>query len=128
MKRLACLLLLAGCVTTPPPPRVPEVPPVVDAAAAPRATVDAFLAAIDAQKFEDVHALLIKPLRDRYDVARLKADFEGEPNARQRVDAIRAARSAAMSFSEGEASLPLTHERQLRLVREGADWKIAALE
>lgn len=128
MKRLACLLLLAGCVTTPPPPRVPELPPVVDAAAAPRATVDAFLAAIDAQKFEDVHALLIKPLRDRYDVARLKADFENEPNARQRVDAIRAARSAAMSLSEGEASLPLTDERQLRLVREGADWKIAALE
>lgn len=90
--------------------------------------VDAFLIAVDAKNFEGVHALLAKSLRDRYDVTRLRTDFELEPNARARVDAIRAARSAPFQLSDSAASLPLHHDRRLRLVREDAQWKIASLE
>ncbi|MGV3621390.1 MAG: hypothetical protein ACO1OB_11270 [Archangium sp.] len=128
MKHLLAVVLMSACVTAPVKKPVPVVVPPVDAAAAPRATVDAFLVAVDAGKFDDVHGLLSASLRERYDAPRLAADFANEPNARQRVDAIRAARSRAFELSDSAASLPLQHGRQLRLVREAAAWKIAALE
>lgn len=127
MKSWVLVVALSGCVTTPPVPE-PVVEKPIDVAAAPRAAVDAFLAAVDAKNFDDVHALLTKALRDRYDVGRLKNDFELEPNARARVDAIRAARSSPFQVNDSSASLALHHDRKLRLVREDAEWKIASLE
>lgn len=127
MNRLLIAALLSGCAVAPVKPVDPVVVIApVDVHAEQRAVVDAFLIAVDARNFGDVHALLSKSLRDRYDAQRLQRDFENEPKAMARVEAVRLARKA--DFTMNGSVLPLHHDRQLRLVREDEQWKIASLE
>ena len=125
-------LLLAGCVTTLAPLPVkalpqPEVLAPVDTQRALRDVVQAFIDATEARKFEQVRALLTRPLRDRYSAKTLERDFGADPQASERVAQIKKA-TASLVESEDAAALEWSEGRSLRLVREAEGWRISALE
>ncbi len=97
--RFLPLVLLCACL----PPRVAltGAPPAPDARQALSAR---FRAAVDARRFDEVHALLSNRWRDRYTAERLQADFDREPLARERS------------------------QRELSLVEEAGEWKVDSLE
>lgn len=129
----AGLVLLAGCVTTPAPlpvvtdPVKPVVAPV-DSQLALREVVNAFVAASEAKRFSDVHALLSRTLRERYSVETLARDFGTEPLAAERLSAIKSKSGDRLVESESGASLLWAPGRSLKLVREGESWKVSSLE
>jgi hypothetical protein len=129
VRRLALLLLAGGCATQPKPPVVP--PPVAPVMAqanadelAQREIARRFVAALDARDFAAAHSLLFKPLRERYSVERLAADFAAEPLAAPRLEKVRAHLDAPLH----DGALEWGPGRFLRLAREGEGWRIASLE
>ena len=157
MKWLA-LVLLAGCVTFPTPapvkptaikPEVVALTPSVDSQAELRAVVNAFVAAAEARRFEQVLPLLAKPLRDRYSAKTLERDFGADPLASERLGQIKSKLTEPAPFAERDesanfrpldgghlrvhdrsATLEWAPGRSLRLKFESAaeSWRIAALE
>lgn len=99
-------------------------------AIAPRKALERFLSAVEARNFEVVYGCLAQPLRDRYTPARLEKDFALEPQAKDRVARVRKALDAkvGLDVSRDGVQLPLGEGRALRLVREGGEYRIAALE
>ncbi len=93
-----------------------------------RAVVAHFLAAVDAGDFDAVFADLAAPWRARYTPARLKSDFAAEPAVAERLARIRAAIGGAWVSTMAGPQLPLGDGRALKLQREGAALKVAALE
>lgn len=120
----ALALVLAGCVTE----RGNEMPKVPAEASQARAVVQSFVTACEGRQFEVVHALLAKPLRDRYTVERLASDFAAEPQAVERLAQIRLQLTRPLVESEDAASLEWASGRSLRLVREVDGWRITTLE
>ncbi len=110
--------------------RVVETPVAAepsDAALAKQA-LEAFLAAVDAGDFEQAYQRLSAPLRARYTPERLKADFLGEPRARERLDRIRANLGGRWQLTADGAALPLGEGKKVRLSREGGELHVGALE
>lgn len=141
MRAAALAVLLAGCVTTAPakPVTTPAAKPSPmvavagrDTAARPddevRTQVRRFLAATQKRDFEAAWRLLAEPLRDRYTPKRLKADFEAEPLAEERLTRIRLAVDLPFRVEGRRAFLKLSEGRVLELVQEPTGWHIAALE
>lgn len=135
----AMALGLVACAT--PAPRVPtaspkpepvtataEPPESPDGARAVRELIERFLDAAEAGKFAGVLPLLAEPVRSRYSVERLAADFGAEPTAKARLAQVRAALAKDVEIRAGVAVLPLESGRRLRAVRETDGWRIAALE
>jgi len=129
------LLLLAGCVTTPAPVPVGPEPvkpepavPAADPQVAVRAVVQAFIAATEARKFDEVLALLAKPLRARYSVKTLERDFGADPLAAARLAELKHKSNGPLVEGKDSASLAWASGRSLRLVKEAEGWRIAALE
>lgn len=126
------LVLLAGCATPPKPvpvkpePRpVPVVSPAVDPL---RAVVQSFVAASEARRFDEVYALLARPLRDRYSVKQLERDFAADPLAAARIAQLKLKANAPIVGSDESASLEWAVGRSLHLVHEAQGWRIAAIE
>lgn len=124
------LVLVTGCVTSPKPVPVKPVPvPVASPAVDPlRTLVQSFVAASEAGRFDEVHALLAKPLRDRYSVKQLERDFTADPLAAARIAQLKRKANAPIVGSAESASLEWSVGRSLRLVHEAQGWRIAALE
>ena len=136
MRATFAALLLAGCVTTPAPVPVkpvvvPPTEPVVvasDPQAPLRALVEAFVSAAEARRFDEVLALMSKPLRERYSVETLKRDFGADPQASERLAQIKLKAAAPLIETKQSASLEWSAGRSLRMVHEAEGWRIAALE
>ena len=127
------LVLLAGCVTARTPVPVKPLPtpevfaPPVDSQGALREVVASFVTATEARRFEQVRALLARPLRDRYSARTLERDFGADPQASERVAQIKKA-TASVVETKDVAALEWSEGRLLRLVREPEGWRISALE
>ena len=134
MKPGFAALLLAGCVTTPvavkPVPLAPPAPIAApsDPQAPLRALVQAFVTAAEARRFDEVLALMSKPLRDRYSVASLERDFGADPLASERLAQLKLKAGAPLIETKQAASLEWSAGRALRMVHEADGWRIAALE
>lgn len=118
--------LLAGCPAAPVNPPPPE-----SGDAAPRAALDAFLAAQQAGDFQKAYALLAAPLRDRYTPERLQQDYVRDRDlADDKLSRIRAALAsgARLEVQGAQARLPLGPDKAARLVLEEGTWRVAALE
>jgi hypothetical protein len=106
-------------------------PPLQDPADAPRAALQAFLVAEQAQDFQKAYALLDAPLRGRYTPERLAEDYARDVElAHDKLSRIRAALGAAQAWElEGDAArLPLGPRRAVQLVKEQGAWHVHSLE
>ena len=133
MRYALALLLLASCVATPKPlPEAPvakpDLPATADQEGAARAVVQRFVMAAEAGRFEEVHSLLSKPLRDKYSVELLARDYGADPLAAARLTQIKLKSSGSPLATKEAASLEWASGRSLRLVLEPEGWRIAALE
>ncbi len=128
MKWWLVAALATSCATTPPLRETPPETPHVDPAAEQRAVLDAFLHAVETQRFDDALQWLSKSWRDRYDGAQLARDFEVDPRAVDRVALLRSHRGDAFVVAQQGSTLPLAQGRALQLVLEPQGWRIAALE
>jgi hypothetical protein len=134
VKRFLAIAALAAAACVTPPRRTPVVPspsPITEAPdpqAELHRAVDAFVTLAEGRRFDALHALLSKPLRDRYTPATLARDFGAEPYAQERVARIKARADATLVVQGEHASLEWAPGRSLRLIREAASWKVAALE
>lgn len=130
--RWGVLVLLAGCVAAPKPVPVPVKPEPVRAATPSvdplRTLVQSFIAASEAGRFDEIHGLLARPLRERYSVSQLERDFAADPLAAARIAQLKLKANAPIVGSEESASLEWAVGRSLRLVHEARGWRIAALE
>lgn len=122
--RWALTLVLLGCVTE----RGAELSEVSAGPSAAHEMVKSFVAACEARQFEAVHALLAKPLRERYSVERLANDFAAEPRAADRLALIKLQLTRTLVEAADTASLEWATGKSLRLVREAEGWRISALE
>lgn len=122
------LLLLWGCATPPKRELKPGAPDVAERTWGARVVAQSFVMAAEAGRFEEVHSLLCKPLRDRYSVEKLASDFGADPLAAARLTQIRLKSSAPMVETRDSASLEWASGRSLRLVREPEGFRICALE
>lgn len=104
--------------------------PAARAETDPRQIVQAFAAAVEAGRFEEAWGLLSARWRGRLTPERLAADLaEGGALGRDRLIRARlAASTSEPSFHEGTAAFPLAEGRAVRLLREGASWRLDALE
>lgn len=100
-------------------------PDVVNAA---REALRSFVAAVEAGDFEQVYALLGGSLRARYTPGRLKADFEAEPQAKERVARAKAALEKEPILEAGRARFPLGEGRFVQLALEEGAYRVVALE
>ena len=133
---LALAIGAASCtpvVATPVEPvakvvRAPESPVVVVPDELPRATIAAFLAAVEARRFDAALALLGRELRERYTTERLSIDFFAEPLATERVARLRAHVGEPLIIDGDRAQLPLGGTKAAELHREAGEWKLVRLE
>lgn len=95
----------------------------------PRRALEAFLSAVERRDFAAAYAHLAGPWRALYTPERFAQDFAAEPNAAERVSRAREASKRPVQWTEGgRAEFPIGDGKAVRLVREGADFKLAALE
>ncbi len=125
--RVLLLLLLGGCVHAPPPPE-PLPVAVARPEDAPRACLTAFLDAVEAVDWVTAWSLLSSPLRARYTPERLREDYAREPLAAERLRRARLVVAGPVQLSEAGAEFPLGEARGVRLTREEAGYRVAALE
>jgi hypothetical protein len=94
--------------------------------ATPRAAILTFVRALDARRYD----VLLRLVPDRYrpglSVDRLRTFWEGEHKDAHRalLERVRAGVGAPIVETGDEARLELLPDRQVRLVREGGQWKI----
>lgn len=93
-----------------------------------RAALERFLSSVEAGEWATAWSLLAGPVRSRYTPERLRSDFEREPLAAERVRRARLVLQGPVRLEEGEALLPLGGEAAVRLVLEGGEYRVAALE
>lgn len=94
----------------------------------PRRTLEAFLGAVDRGDFAAAYAQLTGTWRALYTPERFAEDFAAEPNAKERLARARAAMNQPVRWIAGGAEFPIGDGRAVRLLREGADYKLAAIE
>ncbi len=87
-----------------------------------------FIGCALAKDFECAYPLLASPLRARYTPRTLAADFEAEPAARDRLARALSASEQAPQLQGVQASFPIGEGKAIRLVLEGTEYKVAALE
>lgn len=88
-----------------------------------------FVAAAEAGDFATAYGLLAGQWRARYTPERLASDFRAEPLSRERLERAKwAAEQSPPQVSGGEVRFPLGGDKAVRMVREGGDFKVAALE
>jgi hypothetical protein len=127
--RRAPLLLALGLLGCPGPGAVP--PPRASSDAAPRAALQAFVAAQQAGDYAKAYGLLAAPLRARYTPERLQSDYVRDHElADDKLSRVRAALSAQvpMVVHGTQAELPLGPDHAVKLVDEAGAWHVAALE
>jgi hypothetical protein len=92
----------------------------------PRAAILTFVRALDARRYDVVLRLVPDRYRGGLSVDRLRTFWEGEHKDEHRalLERVRAAASAPIVEAGDEARLELAPDRQVRLVREGGQWKI----
>ena len=95
---------------------------------APRVLLRRFLDAVDAGDWQLSWSLLSGPLRERYTPRRLHEDFQREPLAAERLERARLSLKGPLQETEAGVNFPLGGERAVRLVREGGEFRVAALE
>ncbi|SES85127.1 hypothetical protein SAMN05443639_101429 [Stigmatella erecta] len=93
-----------------------------------KATLARFLNAAESTDWEKAWSLLSAPLRARYTPDRLREDYQREPLARERLRRARLALKGEVKVQGTEATLPLGAERAVRLVLEGEEYRVAAIE
>lgn len=98
-----------------------------DANAAAR-VLRAFLDAAEKGDFAAAYALLAAPLRARYTAQTLARDFAQEPLARERLARARLALERTPVLKADSVEFPIGDGKAVRLVREGRDHRVAALE
>lgn len=99
-----------------------------DATEAPEAVVLQFAKAIQAGDFDEARRCLSASLRQRYSVEALSRDFRAEPTALARLDRAVVA-AEGVPLREGDTvRFPLKSGGGVVVVREGAGWKLEALE
>jgi hypothetical protein len=121
----AALLALLGCATPSARP-----PPAVDGAD-PRAVLDRFAEALDGERWDAAYALLSPRWRARATPARLASDLAASGAVgRDAVARVRALLAAGAPLVEqgAVATLAVGEGKAARLVREGAVWRVDALE
>lgn len=91
-------------------------------------TLARFAAAVDSGDFEGAYDLLAAPLRARYTPGTLARDYALEPLAHERLERARRALRQTPRTSPDAVEFPLGDGGAVRLVREGAALRIAALE
>lgn len=104
--------------------RVEEVIP----SEGPREALARFLDSAERGDFESAYRLLAASWRSKYTPDRLKADFEAEPLARERLVRARAALKEEVVWKGEAAELPVGEGGAVRLMREGGAFKVAAIE
>jgi hypothetical protein len=104
--------------------RVVEVRP----SDAPREALSHFLGAVEGGDWTTAWSLLAGPLRARYTPERLREDFQREPLAAERLRRAQVALRGPVQVTATEAIFPLGEERGVRLVLEGGEYRVAALE
>lgn len=94
--------------------------------ATPRAAIRTFVRALDARRYDVVLRLVPDRYRPGLSVDRLRTFWEGEHKDEHRalLERIRAAAGASIVEVGDEARLELAPDRQVRLAREGGQWKI----
>lgn len=124
-------LTISGCMHDQPGivPKTADTPAQTNPNdAEPRAVALGFVEATEHHDFEAVYLTLSSKLRDRYTPARLRADFEAEPLATERIDRIRASLSKPFTVTATTAVLQGGETRALKLVREEGAWRILEIE
>lgn len=104
--------------------RIEEIAPT----GGPREALAQFLAAVELGDFSSAYQMLAGSWRARYTPERLRADFEIEPLARERLARARAALSSEPRWNGEWVQFPLGEGRAVRLVREGGVFKVGGLE
>ena len=121
---VASALACAGARSFPPPPQGTD-----DAAA--REVLGRFVRALDAGRFDEVHALLSARWRAASSPPRLAVDFRGAGPAAREAAARVASRLAAgepLERSPEGVRLPVGGGRSALLVAQGGAWRVDALE
>jgi hypothetical protein len=92
----------------------------------PRAAVLTFIRAVDARRYDVVLRLVPDRYRARLSASGLRTFWEGEHKDEHRalLERMRAAATAPIVEVGDEARLELGPDRQVRLTREAAQWKI----
>jgi len=118
----ACALwmIFAGCRTA----ALPSAAPTATATEA----LAAFITAAKTGDFDRAYALLSGDWRARYTPERLKSDFEAEPLAKDRLERARVALAQPPVVRGDVAEFPIGAGKAVRLVKEGGNFRVAALE
>jgi hypothetical protein len=96
-----------------------------------RAALEAFSAAVAAERWDEAYALLSARWRARETPARLAGDLAASgPVGRDALGRVRAllAAGAPLSTDGDSAALPVGSDRAARLLLEGGAWRVDALE
>lgn len=91
-------------------------------------TLRTFLDAADRGDFTTAYALLAAPLRARYTAQTLARDFAQEPLARERLARARLALERPPLLRADGVDFPIGDGKAVRLIREGREHRVAALE
>lgn len=87
-----------------------------------------FIQATDEGDFQTAWTLLAPVLRARYTPQRLKDDFQLEAKSKERLNRVKAAAGQAWRATPEGAERVLGEGKSVKLVREGTEWRVAALE
>ncbi|MDY7231097.1 hypothetical protein [Hyalangium rubrum] len=104
--------------------RVVEMRPSDEA----KAALTRFLNAVESKDWEKAWSLLSGPLRARYTPDRFREDFQREPLAKERLRRARLALKGNVKVTGSEAAFPLGADRNVRLVMEEGEYRVAAIE
>jgi hypothetical protein len=99
-----------------------------DATEAPQAVILQFAKAVRAGAFDEARRYLSAALRQRYSGEELSRDFRAEPSATARLERAVVAAEGIPVKEGGTVRFPLAGGGAVVVVREGAGWKLDALE
>ena len=93
-----------------------------------REVLGALIDATEKKDFERALTLLGASWRGRYTAKRLEDDFTREPLAKERLSRAKAALDGAWVVAGESIELPIGAGKAVRLIKEGSELKVAALE